>query len=134
MNLIIDACALIAYLKDEPGAEIVDLSLQSSFFVCFAHAINLCEMYYGIRRDYGEQTAQQAVARFRNAGLIIREDLDENLWLVAGRIKADYRRVSLADCLCAALANRIGGEVVTADRHEFETLATSGVCRVRFIR
>ena len=42
--------------------------------------------------------------------------------------------VSLADCLCAALANRVGGEVVTKDRHEFENLATASVCRVRFFR
>ncbi len=119
MNLVMDACALIAYLHAEPGAEIVKESLSGSFDVCLAHAINLCEVYYGIRREFGEQAAQQAVAKLRKAGLSIREDMDGQLWQAAGRIKADYRRVSLADCLCAAFANRIGGEVVTADRREF---------------
>lgn len=133
MNLVIDASALIAYLEDEPGAEVVDTALTGSD-VCFAHAINLCEVYYGARREHGEQIAQDAIVMLRRAGLSIREEMDEEFWQAAGRIKADYKRVSLADCMCAALANRIGGEVVTADRHEFEALAAAGACRVRFIR
>lgn len=134
MNLVIDASALIAYLEDEPGAEMVDTMLGGSSDVCFAHSINLCEVYYGARREHGEQIAQEAIAMLRKTGLSIREEMDEDFWQAAGRIKADYRRVSLADCMCTALANRIGGEVVTADRHEFEALAAAGSCKVRFIR
>lgn len=133
MNLIFDACALIAYLEDEPGAELVEGLLNSPADVSFVHAVNLCEAYYGARREYGEAAAQAAVAEIRKAGLSMREDMDEELWQEAGRFKADYRKISLADCLCAALANRIGGEVITADR-EYKPLKDAGVCRVRFIR
>jgi hypothetical protein len=36
---------------------------------------------------------------------------------------------------CAAFADRIGGEVVIADRHHFEPLVPpNGVCMVKFIR
>ena len=59
--------------------------------------------------------------------------MDEELWQDAGRLKADYRRISIADCFCAALANRIGGEVITADR-EYEPLKNDGECKIRFIR
>lgn len=102
--------------------------------VCVAHAINLCEVYYGTRRDHGELIARQALSILRRAGIATEEGMDEDLWQSAGQIKADYKRVSLSDCLCAALANRIGAEVVTSDRHEFEALSDAGVCKVRFIR
>lgn len=133
MNLVLDASALIAYLEDEPGAELVEGLLSSLTDVSFVHSINLCEVYYGARREHGEQAAQAAIAELRKTGLSMREDMDEDLWKDAGRFKADYRRISLADCVCAALARRLGGEVVTADR-DYEPLKDAGVCQVRFIR
>ncbi|MHB1459221.1 MAG: PIN domain-containing protein [Armatimonadota bacterium] len=134
MIVVLDASALIAYLQGEPGGDLVNDILLNSADMCVAHAINLCEVYYGTRRDHGEQVAQQVLSILRMAGIATEVVMDENLWLSAGRIKADYKRVSLADCFCAALANRIGGEVLTSDRHEFEALAVAGVCKVRFIR
>jgi len=133
MNLVFDSSALIAYLEDEPGAEFVEALLNDPSAVGFVHAINLCEVYYGARREHGEQAAQAAIAELKNAGLHVREDMDEGLWQEAGRIKADYRKVSLADCLCAALANRLGGGVLTADK-EYEPLKEAGVCGVGYIR
>jgi len=59
--------------------------------------------------------------------------MDDDFWQEAGRIKADFRRISLADCFCAALAARIDGEVVTADK-EFRPLAEQGGYKINFIR
>ena len=134
MNLVLDSCAIIAYLHNETGADVVDGLMLDRGNVCFVHAINLCEVYYEAKRGGGEERAQATLAVVRRAGLVIREDMDDDLWQQAGRIKADYRRVSLADCFCAALANRLGAEVVTGDRHELEAIAGAGICRVRFIR
>ena len=132
--MIFDSNALIAYLEDETGAELVDGLLKDDDNACVVHAVNLCEAYYITRRDHGEEAAQAALAVLRGARLSIQRDMDDEFCQDAGRIKADYRRVSLADCFCAALANRLNGEVVTADRHEFEPLADAKVCLVRFIR
>ena len=52
--------------------------------------------------------------------------MDEDFWQEAGRIKADYKRVSLADCFCVALSNRVSGEVVTSDHHEINRLLRPG--------
>lgn len=134
MNLVIDACALIAYLEDEHGAEFVDKILGDPTNTCFVHAINLCEVFYGIRRDKGEIVAQKAIDILYQTGLTIREDMDEEIWQSAGRLKADYRRISLADCVCASLAIRLCADVVTCDRHEFGVIADSGICKVKFIR
>jgi len=134
MNLVYDSNVLIAYLEDEPGAEEVDSLLADRSNVGFVHSINLCEVFYHVRRKHGEQAAQEAYAGVQRLRLNIREDMDEDFWQAAARIKADHHRVSLADCQCIALANRIGAEMVTSDRHEIESLAEAGVCKVRFIR
>lgn len=133
MNYIYDANALIAYLEDEPGADLVDELLSNPANLAFAHSINLCEVYYGARREHGENAARKAIIELRNAGISIRDDMDEELWQSAGKLKADYRRISIADCFCAALAVRVDGEVITADK-EYEPLCNDGVCKVRFIR
>jgi PIN domain nuclease of toxin-antitoxin system len=133
VNLVFDSSALIAYLEDEPGADVVEELLFDRTNASFVHSINMCEVYYGARRGHGEEAAQATVAQMPAFGISIREDMDEVLWQEAGRFKADYKRISLADCFCAALANRIDGEVITADR-EYQALSGAGLCRVRFIR
>jgi predicted nucleic acid-binding protein len=60
--------------------------------------------------------------------------MDSKFWREAGRIKAVYRRVSLADCCALALANRLGATLVSADRREFEPLLAVGICRIELIR
>jgi PIN domain len=51
MTLVLDACAIIAYLRDEEGAEVVEAALISDND-CVVHAVNLCEVYYDcVRRD-----------------------------------------------------------------------------------
>ena len=134
MNLVYDSNVLIAYMEDEPGAEEVEKLLSDRSNIGFIHTINLCEIFYHVRRKHGEEAAQAAYTWIQEINLTIEEKLDEDLWQAAGRIKADYRRVSLADCICAALANQVSGELVTCDRHEIEALADAGVCKVRFIR
>jgi len=133
VTVLLDACAMIAFLRGEPGAEIVETFLSQDPPVCVAHAINLCEVFYDFLRVAGEATAAAAVDDLRAVGLIVREDMDEAFWRQAGRYKARYR-VSLADTFALFLAERFGAEILTSDRREFEPLAESGACRVRFIR
>ncbi len=134
MNYVLDASALIAFLRDEQGAEVVEALLLDPENDCFAHALNLCEVFYGFHRDAGEVAAQTAIGSLRAAGVIPRADLDDAFWQEAGRLKSTFRRVSLADCLCIALARRQGAELVTSDHHEFDALAPLGLCTIRFIR
>lgn len=125
MTLVFDANALIAYLNGEQGDELVDGLLTDPQNECLVHATNLCEVFYDFRRTGGEDVAQSAMKDLHDTGLVLRDDMDVDLWQEAGRIKADLRRISLADCFCAALAERVEGAVVTADA-EFKPLADSG--------
>ena len=133
MTLVFDACALIALLRREPGGELVDSALLDKDNTCIVHALNLCEVYYDLVRRAGEVRAKEVVNRLVMSGVLIREDMDTDLWQDAGIIKAVHSRISLADCICVALANRLGAQVWTCDR-EFDLVARNKLCGVRFIR
>jgi PIN domain nuclease of toxin-antitoxin system len=131
MSAVIDACALIAFLRDEPGAEAVQNLLVQE---CYVHALNLCEVYYDFWRVSNRQAAESAVTDLLSLGIEERNDMDSEFWREAGRLKAVRRRVSLADCCALALAKRLGASLVSADRHEFEPLLAAGICPIELIR
>jgi hypothetical protein len=41
MNCVLDACAMIALLRAEPGEDVVWAHLGDPNNLCFAHAVNL---------------------------------------------------------------------------------------------
>jgi PIN domain nuclease of toxin-antitoxin system len=134
MTTVFDASALIALLSMEQGALIVRQTLRDNPGACYVHAVNLCEVYYHVARVRDTPTAGRTVQLLGSTGIVVREDMDAAFWQDAGRLKATYVRVSLADCYCLALARRIGGEALTADHHEFDALTPHGLCPIRFIR
>ncbi len=133
MTNVIDASALIAYLRDEEGAEVVEALLLNRNDLCMAHALNLCEVFYDFVRVSDEATALSAISDLESTGLITRDDIDILFWQAAGILKA-RNRASLADCFAIALAKRVDGIVITSDHHEFDALVSSGVCTATFIR
>ena len=133
MSTVIDASALIAFFRDEPGADVVQnvlLALEK----CYAHALNLCEVYYDFFRASNQDAAESAISDLLGLGLEERMDMDSEFWREVGRLKAVHRRVSLADCCALALARRLRARLVTADRHEFEPILPAGICEIEFIR
>jgi predicted nucleic acid-binding protein len=133
MRNVIDACALIAYLRDEEGAEVVEALLLNRNDLCVAHVLNLCEVFYDFLRVSDEATALSAISDLESTGLIMRDDIDVLFWQAAGTLKAK-NRASIADCFAIALAKRIDGIIITSDHHEFDALVTNGVCTATFIR
>ena len=133
MNHVLDACAMLAYLSGEKGAEVVQALLADSAEVCYAHAVNLCEVYYDLLRRSDERIAREAVADLLADGIIERRDLSGRFWRAVGAHKA-RGRISLTDCFCIALAQGLSADLVTSDRREFEPLVPLGLISIRFIR
>jgi len=46
VNYVLDAGPMIAFLDDEPGAEVVEQVLTEPGSTCYAHIFNLTEIYY----------------------------------------------------------------------------------------
>lgn len=61
MIYVLDACAMIAYLRGEAGANVVENALLDTDGQCLAHSINLCELYYIFHRDAGEAAADESI-------------------------------------------------------------------------
>ena len=102
MTAVFDASALIALLRNEPGAREVQSVLESDRSSNYVHALNLCEIYYDFWRAAGKQAAESAIGDLRSIGIKERNDLDTEFWREVGRVKAVHRRVWLADC-CALI-------------------------------
>lgn len=133
MIYVLDACALIAYLRDEPGSDVVLQALVDTNSQCLAHALNLCEVFYDFHRKTDESVATSAISDLYSVGVVQRPDLDEDFWKDVGRLKAQGK-ISLADCCAIVLANRVGGTLLTSDHHELDRIAAAGVCTISFIR
>ncbi|HET7234101.1 MAG TPA: PIN domain-containing protein [Longimicrobium sp.] len=133
MIYVLDACAMLAYLRGEEGGSVVDQLLSQPGASCVAHSVNLCEVYYDFIRQAGTPVAEEAIYDLHAAGVAEYNNLDASFWRSVGRIKSTGR-ISIADSFCLALAQRVGGEVVTSDRHEFEAWVPRRLCPIRFIR
>jgi len=104
MIKVLDACAMIAYLRGEPGAEIVEALLLDKSNQCLAHVVNLCEVYYDFLRAKDEASALGAIAYLNSVGVIARDDIDTQFWQDAGKHKATIKK----DFFCGLLRSDFG--------------------------
>lgn len=66
---VFDACAVIAFLQGEPGADVIAEILKNPNNRCLLHALNACEVYYDTHRRSGEEDASALQAILTNAGI-----------------------------------------------------------------
>jgi len=131
---VFDACAVVALLKAEPGAAVVEALLQEENHRCIVHAINVCEVYYDLYRRDGEKIADGVEEILEGYGFELDEEMPSSLWRAAGKLKGEWARVSLADCFALARTMREAATLVTSDHHELDRIAQAQVCPIRFIR
>jgi predicted nucleic acid-binding protein len=138
VKYVLDACALLAFLNKEDGWEKVSALLNEA--ACAGNTriamncINLIEVYYDrLRLDDAHKLSEFLMAAFESPIQIIytipRPMLDE-----AARIKAVFRRISLADAVGLATAFCMDGIFVTADHHELDAVEQAGDVRFLWIR
>jgi predicted nucleic acid-binding protein len=117
MTYVLDACALLAIYKMEPGwEEVYALAMRANAgdILLHIHIVNLLEVYYGIRREKGPEAAQKIFDYVDRSSIRITDDVSIPLIREAGRFKAAYD-MSLADTFVCASASLLSATVVTAD-------------------
>lgn len=128
--VVLDAYAVIAYLRGEPcGTEVAQLLREPTQLT----AVNAAEVCDQMTRVFGADpdTVEADLALLEHAGMAIIPVTPE-LAIEAGRLRSRrYHRqraaVSLADCIAAALALRADQALATADPALAEvTLAEGG--------
>ncbi len=120
---VLDACALVAVLKNESGADKVVAAyknVESDKGSILINRVNLCEVYYGFYRKDGKTYADSIINAVERSFISIRE-FDKALFYEAGRLKATYK-ISFADSVALAQAIVTGGELLTSDHHEFDAI------------
>ncbi|MCL2153316.1 MAG: PIN domain-containing protein [Oscillospiraceae bacterium] len=122
-TFVLDACALIAILKNEDGADKVAVAYkqaESGEAEIIMNRVNLLEVFYGFYHDKGKEYAEKIMDGINQSVISITE-FDELLFPEAGRLKASYK-ISLADSIVLSQALAVGGELLTADHHEFDAI------------
>jgi ribonuclease VapC len=111
LRVVLDSSALLAVLRSEPGRERVAGRLNGAAM----SSVNLCEVLTKTVDDGG--AVNDVVGRLYELGIEFIEFDD-----ISGTEAADLREktrahgLSLGDRACLALAKRLGGVALTADR------------------
>jgi PIN domain nuclease of toxin-antitoxin system len=123
---VLDSSALLTWFKDEPGAETVEACLPGGLLTSLA----IGETVDHLVRLIGAEPEGVAVAIAELPSPVL--DLDVGTALQAAFLRAHHyhrrtRRVSLVDCSLAAVARRVGGAIVSSDRHLLDLCAEEGI-------
>jgi predicted nucleic acid-binding protein len=133
---VLDACALIAFLNNESGKDVVKdilLSTLDNDTSVMINVINLLEVYYDIYRRCGEEAAIDFLGTIGETPVIINQKISADVFKMAGRLKAVYK-ISIADSIALAETAISGGSLLTSDHHEFEVVEKFEKISIRWIR
>ncbi|HRH92071.1 MAG: PIN domain-containing protein [Agitococcus sp.] len=130
---VLDACAVLAYINNEIGADKVEQLLMSRQTV-FMASINVLEICYDMARRTGDlEEASNFYRLITSWPIHIVDVLDEPLLMAAASFKM-RGRLSLADAVALGLSKIKQAKLVTSDHHEFDTLEQAGLAEFEWIR
>lgn len=109
MSVVLDSSAILAFLRDESGAGLVEAQLERSSRCSAANFSEVAQKVLAAGRDWDLVSALLASYRLTVEPVIV----DDAEW-AARRWRAG-EGLSLADRLCLALAERVDEPVLTAD-------------------
>ena len=119
-----DACALIASMAGEAGAENVHKILNKALYgelTIKMNKINLLEVYYDVYKIYGKTEAHKFLEDIKNIPIKINKEITDGVLEEAGRFKVMYK-ISLADSIVLAETKINNASIITADHHEFDII------------
>jgi predicted nucleic acid-binding protein len=114
---LLDACALLAYIKKEPeGVKVKELLTHAGTgeITIRMSIINLTEVYYGLIRDDGMEMAVEIMKNVDDLPINIIDTVTRTVSREAAHFKVNYS-MSLADTFLCATAKCISATIVTKD-------------------
>ena len=136
IRYVLDACALLALLRNEPGADIVADAINAANngeAEIIMHKANLLEVYYDLYRFLGKDKADIILSEIIKRPININAEITEQIFTEAGRLKASYK-ISFADSFALAQAIVSDSELLTSDHHEFDTIEQHNEVRIKWVR
>jgi predicted nucleic acid-binding protein len=135
-TFILDACALIALLAGEPGAENVKEIIQDAVdgnVTIKINQINLLEVYYKICNVYNQNEANRTIEKIREFPIEIIVGLKESVFNEAGRIKSKHK-IPLGDSIAVAESIICKGILVTSDHNDLEKIEKVENIKINWFR
>ena len=124
MNYVIDACALIAFLNDEAGADTVTELLtraETGIDRLFMSGIQVLEVYYDRIYIKGSGYADAFLESLYTSPIVVLSEIPHDVIREAGRLKTTYS-ISLADSIACATALCMNFPLVTSDHAELAVI------------
>lgn len=115
-SFIFDSHALLKFFQKEKGYEkVVHLleEIKKKAANKYLNAINLGEIIYSTKREFGNQKKVEVLANIERLGFSILP-IPNNLTFEAAEFKAQYN-ISYADCFALASASEYKAALVTGD-------------------
>jgi PIN domain nuclease of toxin-antitoxin system len=132
---VLDACALIALINNEPGADKIGSLMREAAYqdiILKMNQVNLLEVYFYILKTYGKNKADEILSDMDTYSVSL-TDLTKDVIKQAGRMKATYN-MSMGDSIAAAESIAGNGTLVTSDRKDFGQAETAGKINVLWFR
>jgi predicted nucleic acid-binding protein len=132
----LDACALIALLAGEPGAENVKKIIQDAVdgdITVKINQINLLEVYYKVCNVYNQNEANRTMKKLKEFPIEIIIGLKEDVFNEAGRIKSKYK-IPLGDSIAVAECIIGKGILVTSDHNDLEKIEKRESLKINWFR
>ncbi len=130
-RFVLDSYALLIYLQDKPGAQVVEDAILDDGAELFMISINLGEVLYLVERASGQEAARAVEDAVLDTPKVTVMDASWARVRSAASLKA-AGGLSFADCFAAGLAAEFDATLITCDP-EFRGLEAAGRLRVQWI-
>jgi ribonuclease VapC len=117
VSSVLDASALLAYLNDEAGADVVEAALEQG---CYISSVNLAEVFSKVAELGGKP--QVLAGRLEDEGIlhqtleVVPFRFEDTLKVAALCVSTKSLGLSLGDGVCLALGKRLQLPVLTAEQ------------------
>jgi len=122
-KFVLDACAVLALLKEEQGVDVVKGVIESNAPIIL-HSVTLLEIYYNIAKELGIDSADLFFEQIIQTKIEIIYEITESTIKNAGYYKSRYK-ISLGDSFVLATAKEISAKIISSDHHEFDIIEKS---------
>ena len=116
MSFVLDTSAVLTYLSDLPGSDLIEEILDNAHsgkVRVYISYLTISELYYIVGSEFSPRKANDSIAAVKRwpASLV---PVDEGIALAAGRMMVQ-RGIDLQDAIVIATALDKGAALVTAD-------------------
>ncbi len=133
---VLDSRALIAFFRNEEGADKVDKILTSAALLeceIIMHNVSVAEFYYDSIYFSSKEDADLLMEKLLSFPIDFIQAVEIDLIKQVGYFKTTYK-VSFADCFVLGTARLYKSTIVTSDHHEFNVIEGRGDALFEWIR